>query len=60
MTIEEINALLVAADAGIRAQGITAFNNNGGTHLQSALNKLQNMAVELQKDEDEEVAIAAE
>lgn len=53
METHEIEALLLIADAGIRASGLQVFSNNNGAALQSALNKLQNMANDLAKEDAE-------
>lgn len=51
LTTKELNILIPLIDAGIKAAGIQVFQNEGGIHLQAALAKLQQMAVEAAKTE---------
>lgn len=44
LTLQDIETLMPLIDAGIRAVGIKAFQNDGGIKLQSVLAKLQQMA----------------
>jgi hypothetical protein len=41
LNLEEIGALISAANAGVSAMGLNVFANNNGAVMQTALNKLQ-------------------
>jgi hypothetical protein len=51
-TTEELQILIPLLDAGVKASGLQLFQNNGGVHLQSVLDKLQKMANEIREDEN--------
>ena len=44
LTKDELAIVMPLIDSGIKAVGLQVFRDNGGTHLQSALAKLQLMA----------------
>lgn len=50
LTTPELQILMPLLDAGVKAAGLQVFQNDGGTHLQSALAKLQAMADAANKD----------
>lgn len=50
LTLPELQVLMPLLDAGIRATGLHLFQNGGGTTLQSALAKLQDMADSQKKE----------
>lgn len=58
LTLDEIKIVMALLDAGVKAAGIQVFRERGGVHLQSALQKLQEMADE--SDPKKEVGSEAE